>query len=127
MIRKSLLALLSVIVALALKPGLGLAGTLSGNLTRIVPGTVINLTDTGNLDWVHWGYDPTNAFNHKVGASLIGNFSLIGSNLPSQYGTNLHGYSWTNGEPVATVTNTMTEVLLVGVTNEFLITDPADT
>src|SRR6266404_9070117 len=67
------------------------AGTLSGNFAPVTPGTVVNLTAIGNLDWADWGFDPTNQFNHKSGAGLISDFSLIGSSVAVQYATNFHG------------------------------------
>ena len=36
-------------------PGLASAATLSGTFANLTPGTTVNLSDEGQLDWRHWG------------------------------------------------------------------------
>ena len=103
------------------------AGSLTGSFTPVTSGSVINLTASGNIDWAHWGLSATNLFNHKVGVGQISNFSIIGPNTASQYSTNRHGYSWSEGQPTPAATNATTGVLIQGVTNGFSISVPADT
>jgi hypothetical protein len=57
----------------------------------------------------------------------ISNYTVIGSSTIHQYSTNPNGYSWTDGTPTASATNTPTGVWIAGVGDGFKITAPADT
>jgi hypothetical protein len=99
-------------------------------------GTVINLSTAGPADWVHWGLYTNTSINRKtlVPQQISDYTLLIGSDGYAQvfqYADNMNGYSWTNGAPVASVTNTTTGLYAysspVAVGTGFEITAPADT
>src|SRR5260370_16914501 len=91
------------------------AGVLSGAKTSIPTGADINRTAAGPLDWVHWGlYTPT-SLDRKSGVTpQIGDWTVIGPSnaftAAYQFGDNANGYSWSDGTPTASVTNTTTGV-----------------
>src|SRR6266404_2600771 len=120
------LACVSWIAALACQPATQ-AAVLSANLAPVPPATVVDLSSVGKLDWAQWGLNPSNQFNQKIGPGLISNFSVIGAATAIPYVTNLNGYSWSDGQPVSTVTNATTGMLVAGLTNGFLILVPAET
>ncbi|HKI68374.1 MAG TPA: Ig-like domain-containing protein, partial [Verrucomicrobiae bacterium] len=90
---------------------------------------------------MHWGLYTDTSVNRKASvAPQISNFTLVGS--PSnfltayQYANNANGYTWYDGAPVATVTNTTTGVwayqyTVAGLSDPlgsgFRLTVPADT
>ncbi len=110
-------------------------GVLIGTNTSIHSGADINLTAAGPLDWVHWGlYTPT-SLDRKSGVTpQIGDWTVIGPSnaftAAYQFGDNANGYSWSDGTPTASVTNTTTGVWAYGVPNigtGFELSVPADT
>jgi hypothetical protein len=106
------------------------AGVGSGSLTGSVATPVgpVQLTTEGTLDWAHWGLNTVTDFDHKAAVTpLISNFSIIGGGTPSRYANNSVGYTWTDGVPNATATNSTTGVFVSGLNNGFRITVPADT
>src|ERR1043166_3912988 len=114
------------------------AGTLSGSPSSIPRGSVVNLSAAGPLDWVHWGLYTDSSLDRKAGVNpLISDFSVVYDNGDSnayafayQYGDNYNGYSWSDGAPTASVTNTTTGVWAYGlppIGSGFEITVPADT
>ena len=91
----------------------------------VAPATV-NLTTEGTSDWVHWGlYTETSVDRKSAVVPQIGDFSVIGWDVYS-YGDNATSYSWTDGQPNASVSGTPTGVYVVGRTNGFQLTAPAD-
>src|SRR5262245_36102986 len=112
-----------------------LAATLSGNLVAIPQGAVIDLTAEGPLDWVHWGLYTESSLDRKAAvASLVSDFTVLDSTngyaFVYQFADNYNGYSWSDGTPTASVTNTTTGVWAYGVPTKdsgFQITVPADT
>src|SRR5437899_5769269 len=101
---------------------------LSGVLSSVPPGTVINLSAEGNLDWAHWGLDQTNLFNHRDGViPQISNFSVLGTNSFARFATDSNLFAWTNGTPSLSVSNTAAGALVTGLSNGLPITGPADT
>ncbi|MEZ5428820.1 MAG: peptidoglycan DD-metalloendopeptidase family protein [Pyrinomonadaceae bacterium] len=103
-------------------------GALSGNVAT-GPAS-INLTTEGTEDWVHWGLTSGSSFNHKSGVTpKISNFTTIGSITPLRIFDNLlpFKYSWSDGTPTTSATNTNTGLFVYDVGNGFQLTVPADT
>ena len=112
------------------------AGTISGSFEPIAAGSNVDLTILGKLDWVHWGLQTDSSISRKSGTPpLISDYSVLGTGLvyPYQYSDNANGYTWYDGSPSITQTNTTTGVWayqayppeLLG--SGFQITAPADT
>src|SRR5712691_10625623 len=110
-------------------------GVLSGTFTSIHTGADINLTAAGPLDWVHWGLYTDTSLDRKSGVTpQISDWTVIGPSnaftAAYQFGDNANGYSWSDGTPTASVTNTTTGVWAYGVPNigtGFELSVPADT
>lgn len=101
-------------------------GTLTGS--RAQPPSNINLTTEGTADWAHWGLTSPTDFNHKSGVvQQISNYMLIGDVTPVRLDDNSKKYTWSDGIPAVSATNTPTALFLYGVGNGFQITVPADT
>jgi hypothetical protein len=117
--------------------GNALGGILNGSFNTIPSGTAINLTAAGPVDWVHWGLHTYTSLDRKTGVTpQISNFSLLSngnSNAFSfvyQYSDNPNGYSWSDGTPNSSITNTTTGVWVYGLPQlgtGFEISVPADT
>ncbi len=107
------------------------AGTLDGTFTSIPQFSEVNLTAEGALDWVHWGLYTETSVTRKAGVTnQIGDFSVVGKGgfvRAYQFADNFNGYSWVDGAPTATVSNTTTGVYVVGLLNGFGFTVPATT
>lgn len=112
------------------------AGTLTGTFSSIATGSNVNLTTTGKLDWVHWGLYTENSIDRKASVTpQISNFTLLGDNstytlAAYQYADNSNSYSWYDGTPQVTVTNTTTGVWAydyIPIGSGFQFTVPADT
>jgi hypothetical protein len=102
--------------------------TLSGRFDPIPTGTNINLTAEGPLDWVHWGLITEFGFDRKAGVTpQIPDFVPIGFNGPYWYNDNRNGYSWSDGTPAISVTNTLTGVWMYAKRDGFELDVPADT
>jgi hypothetical protein len=106
--------------------GGGGGGSLS--VSGTVPPATVDLTAEGSLDWAHWGLTSATSFNRKGGVTQqISNYTKIGSGTVKRFPDNLSGYSWTDGTPTATATNTTAGIFIQGVGKGFQITAPADT
>src|ERR1044071_9326382 len=102
------------------------AATLTGSFTPIPRGDAVDLTAEGPLDWVHWGRFTASSVDRKAGVTpRIPPFTPIGRNGPYQYADNFNGYSWSDGGPTSTVTNTTTGVWMWGRSNGFQLDVPA--
>jgi hypothetical protein len=114
------------------------AASLTGDFVSIPRNSVINLSEVGSVDWVHWGLHTATSLNRKSGVTpRIGNFSVVMDSANSnafavayQFADNYNGYSWIDGTPEARVTNTTTGVWCYGIPIidtgfEFFV--PADT
>jgi hypothetical protein len=89
--------------------------------------TSADLTTDGTLDWAHWGFAIATDFDHKSGAGLISNYSLVGSSLiAGRYSTNYTAFSWSDGAPHASAQQSTTGVYVSGADNGFSLTAPAD-
>ncbi len=101
-------------------------GTLSGVYS--LPVTIINLTTNGTHDWAHWGLVTSNSFDHKTQVpQQIGNFSKLGTNVVRRLTNDRTQWSWSDGFPTSTANNSATAVFILGFTNGFSFTLPADT
>ena len=102
--------------------------TLTGTFTPIPTGTDVNLTAEGPLDWVHWGLYTDSSLDRKAGVTpQIPDFTPIKMNGPFQYADNYNGYSWSDGGPTRSATNTPTGVWMYGKANGFELQFLADT
>jgi hypothetical protein len=113
------------VVTIVVNPGAP-KGSLSGSMAT--PSGTQNLTSLGTVDWAHWGLTTAGSFDHKAGVTqLISNFTIVGTGPANWYFNNPVGYSWTNGTPTESATNSTTGIYVWGVGNGFNITAPADT
>ena len=114
------------------------AASLTGDFASIPRNSVINLSEVGVVDWVHWGLRTATSLNRKAGVTpRIGNFTVLtdieNTNafaVAYQFADNYNGYSWIDGTPEPRVTNTTTGVWCYGIPAigtgfEFFV--PADT
>src|ERR1044071_445644 len=87
------------------------AATLTGAFSPLAPGSSVDLTLDGKLDWVHWGLGGDYKVNRKASVTpLISNFTLISQNVtnnPLSFSspywledTNSSSCSWSDGNPV---------------------------
>ena len=107
-----------------------LAQSFSGSLVGVAgtPAHSVNLTNEGKADWAHWGLTFPTSFDHKAHVGQqISNYSVIGTSSIHQYHSNPNGYSWTDGTPTGSATNSTTGVWIANVGNGFKISVPADT
>jgi len=91
------------------------AGIISGSYSDMPAGTVIDLTAEGSADWIHWGlYTETSVNRKRLVPPQISDYSLLigpdGFAQVAQYGDNMNGYSWSDGSPTASVTDTTTGI-----------------
>src|SRR5262249_54301162 len=102
-------------------------GSLTGAVAAVTTGADVDLTGEGLADWTHWGRLAATTVDRKAGVvPQIGNFSLVGTEPAYQYADNYNGYSWTDGTPARSATNTPTGVYVAGRGNGFQLTVPAD-
>jgi hypothetical protein len=71
------------------------------------PGVVItDLTSAGPLDWVHFGFQGTNAINRKAGtASPLVVMSSLGAGFTGRSSAAFSRFIWSDGSPVAAARN----------------------
>jgi len=103
-------------------------GTLTGTFAA-TPASV-NLTTEGTIDWAHWGRNGALVFNRKANLTppLISDILKLGNGDRSWFSDCPTAFSWTDGTPTASATNTTTGTLTNGaVGNGLEITVPADT
>jgi hypothetical protein len=84
-------------------------------VTRLAGGwPATDLTQSGTLDWAHWGLTSTTDFNHKEGvAQAISNFTLLGGGTLAQGTVTLLGpFSWTDGTPVVNASDVTTDFFI---------------
>ncbi|MEO8368200.1 MAG: M23 family metallopeptidase, partial [Candidatus Solibacter sp.] len=100
-------------------------GTLNGAMAT--PAATVQLTTEGTLDWAHWGLATATDFNHKAVTQQISNITMVGPTAAARYANNSTGYTWTDGTPTVSATNTTTGLYVPGQGKGFQITVPADT
>jgi hypothetical protein len=111
------------------------AATLSGSFEAVPQGSVVDLTAEGEVDWVHWGLYTDSSLNRKSDVTpLISDYQLVdaatGFVFAYQYADNFNAYSWDDGYPQSSTTNTTTGVWAYGtplIGSGFEFTAPADT
>lgn len=87
----------------------------------------LDLTAAGALDWAHWGYTTAASFNHKRAASVrISSLARVGEGPLRRYTDNRTAFTWSDGTPAGAATGTRSGVFIVGLSNGFQITAPAD-
>lgn len=92
------------------------------------PKGTVDLTQEGRLDWVHWGLWGERTVTRKsVAEPLIGAVRVVGAGDLHQYIDNHVRFSWSDGAPTATASETSTGIFILGAGNGFAVTAPADT
>ena len=121
----------SLVASTALLLTLASATLAQGSLSALInptAGTTVNLTAEGVLDWSHWGINNL-VQDHKAvsGApvGLISDQTLVGVTGSGAYGDNRVAYTWTDGTPTATATDSTTGIYEAG--GSFTFTAPAGT
>jgi hypothetical protein len=87
----------------------------------------VNLSLQGRTDWAHWGLTAASSFNRRrLVPQRIGNFTKLGSATVKRYTDNAVAYSWTNGTPALTASDTRAGVFITGLNNGFQLAVKAD-
>ncbi|MEZ5428821.1 MAG: hypothetical protein R2747_21430 [Pyrinomonadaceae bacterium] len=106
------------------------SGTIPGSLSvngAAAPSN-IDLTSEGTTDWAHWGLINAGSFNHKTGVTQqISNYTKIGSGTVSGFTDNSVHYSWSDGTPTVSATNSGGAIYIKGANRGFELNIPADT
>ena len=101
-------------------------GSLSGTFGD-APANVV-LSNVGKRDWIHWGLTNADDVDGKAGITpQISNFTAVGGALAPRTNKTRTSYSWSSGEPTASVANTKTGVRVYNLGKGFEFTAPADT
>ncbi len=103
-------------------------GGLSGGVTKPPTlATLVNLTSEGTADWIHWGGRTNGLVDRKAGVvQQISDFTGIGTGSVDRFADNYTGFSWNDGTPTASATDTTTGLFVPGRRNGFELTLPAD-
>ncbi|MEO8372733.1 MAG: kelch repeat-containing protein, partial [Candidatus Solibacter sp.] len=103
----------------------GGGGVLTGSMLN--PTGTVQLTTEGSADWAHWGLTTATDFDHKATLTQqISNFVPVAGAVASRYANNSVGYTWTDGTPTPSTTNSTTGLYVSGLGSGFQITAPAD-
>jgi hypothetical protein len=87
----------------------------------------VNLAVDGKVDWAHYGLNTLSSFNHRSGVtSQIGNVVKIGSGTAARFTNNTTSFTWSNGTPTTSATNTLTGIQVTGVNSGFQVSVPAN-
>src|SRR5262249_45672533 len=101
-------------------------GALTASVAATPPTT--DLTAEGTSDWAQWGLYRESSFNHKFGVqSQISNFQFVNSGPDYQFDVNTAGYTWSDGTPTLSVSNSTTGVYVTDPGDGFQFSVPADT
>jgi hypothetical protein len=108
---------------------------LNGSFASVPTASVVNLTTEGPIDWVHWGLYTETSLDRKANVEpQISDFIPVDASngfvFVYQFADNANGYSWSDGTPTASVTNSTTGVWAYGtplIGSGFQISAPADT
>jgi len=104
--------------------------TLTGTFALVPANSVVDLSAQGAVDWIKWGTFTEYAPDRKYGVTAqISDFTSVGTTGggPYQYDDNFNGYAWSDGMPLASMTNTTTGVYRIGKSKGFQFTVPSDT
>ena len=102
-------------------------GVLTGSVAPD-SGLNVNLTAEGTTDWSHWGLGGVKQDHKAVGGNAVGLISdqtLANATGNGAYGDNFLGYTWTDGTPVASTSNSTTGIYEAN--GSFTFTVPAGT
>jgi Ig-like domain from next to BRCA1 gene len=103
-------------------------GSLTGAVTGVSSGGIVNLTTEGTQDWANWGLTSAASFDHKAGvAQQISNYSVLGVSAVSNFGDLTYTHTWTDGQPDASGSATTGVYVSGAAGNGFQVTAPADT
>jgi hypothetical protein len=84
------------------------------------PPAEIDLTVEGTSDWAHWGLSSVNSFDHKAGVvPQVSNFAPVTFGPAFRFTDNQHGFTWYDGTPTVSATNTLTGVYITGLGDGF--------
>ncbi len=86
----------------------------------------INLTEEGVLDWAHWGLRSAEAVHGKTGADLIGRLTHKGRGHLGSTAGHPSRFTWTDGEPTASVRGVHDALWLNGVDHTYSFAVDAD-
>ena len=103
---------------------------MSGSLTfdTAAAPTSTDLTLEGTTDWAHWGLTTASSFDHKSNVTQqISNYTRIGSGSGGNFTDGSILYSWSDGTPVTSATNSGSAIYIPGLNKGFEINVPADT
>jgi hypothetical protein len=101
-------------------------GSLVGSIAG-TSGSPINLTTEGTADWAHWGTTLNTSFDHKNGVTpQISDFTNVANSTITWLGSYAIGFTWSDGTPTASATNSTTGIYTSGNGAGFRITAPAD-
>ncbi len=100
---------------------LAFAGFLNGS--HATGPVSISLTNEGTRDWFHCGLASAADFNHKNGGGSQVTETVNGA--PAQYTTYASKFSWTDGTPTASATDTTNGIYVFGPSS-FTVVAPAD-
>lgn len=84
----------------------------------------VDLSALGTADWSHWGLVTSSSFDHKATAGQI---TTNATTPVTSYTTNAFSFTWSDGAPTMSATNTFTGVFVQGLGNSITISAPADT
>lgn len=94
---------LLVAALLVTYPRLVGGATLSGSFAGLSPGTTVDLSGEGQLDWGHWGLVTEWSYNHKYGVARQITYSFVTdayyTDGPYLLGGGMSVFGWTNGTP----------------------------
>jgi hypothetical protein len=79
----------------------------------------VSLSAEGTLDWAHWALMLPGDFNHKNGAGRISNLAMIGNQAARRTTQEVTAFSWSNGTPTTTMTDTRTAVFVQRTSSGF--------
>ena len=87
-----------------------------------------DLTSEGVTDWAHWGLSNASSFNHKSNVTQqISNYTQIGNGIVKNFTGGLTRFSWSDGTPVTSATDSGSAIFISGLNRGFEINVPADT
>jgi hypothetical protein len=126
-----------VLAILLFRPMLTRGATLTGSFAQVPPGTGVDLTGEGQLDWGYWGLITEGSYNHKYGVTQQISYAFITDTFltdgPYQLTHSSNTFSWSNGTPSRAATNAATGVFIYGdslpgnTRTGFQLQCPADT
>jgi hypothetical protein len=114
---------------LALPPDLvTISGVLNGSIATTADGSTTDLSARGTSDWAHWGLSTATSYDRKnLATALLSNFTNVGGTPMAQLGTYGVGFSWSDGTPTGSASDSTTGVYTYGNGAGFRISAPADT